>query len=66
MNDLIDCSYTLNNIIHHARSANVFNFTPVLPSSILWYRKSIKVSKSSGIDNIPAKLLRDAASEITY
>ena len=64
-NDLIDCSYTLNNIIHHARSVNVFNFTPVLPSSILCYLKSIKVSKSSGIDNIPAKLLRDAASEIS-
>ena len=64
-NNLIDCSYTLNNIIHHARSVNVFNFTPVLPSSILCYLKSIKVCKSSGIDTIPAKSLRDAASEIS-
>ena len=56
-NVLIDCSYALNNIIHHARSVNVFNFTPVLPSSILCYLKSIKVCKSSGIDTIPAKLL---------
>lgn len=31
-NELNDCSCTLNNIIHHARSVNVFNFTPVLPS----------------------------------
>ena len=63
--ELNDCSCTLNNIILRARSVNVFNFTPVLLSSILCYLKSIKVCKSSGFDTIPAKLLRDAASEIS-
>lgn len=57
-------SYAFNNVITLQKSKNEFHFIPVLASSVLRHLNMLKVCKSTGIDGIPAKLLKVVASEI--